>query len=184
MASPQAVHPRACGEHNRTISPMRGVHGSSPCMRGTRSPCGASRLVSRFIPAHAGNTPLCSYLPQRRSVHPRACGEHVVKCTTDRSYTGSSPRMRGTRVRCLDDGHAVRFIPAHAGNTRRMRGRLGVKPVHPRACGEHSHWSLSCSLLIGSSPRMRGTLHARVAPIFAVAVHPRACGEHIIWLIC
>ena len=76
-----------------------------------------------------------------------------------------------------------------------------VLTVHPRACGEHTPKIISDSSLIGSSPRVRGTLSGfigqehpqRFIPARAgntltgyldvngLTVHPRACGEHHKW---
>ncbi len=111
---------------------------------------------------------------------------------------GSSPRMRGTRQ---DGGlgcFPIRFIPAHAGNTRMPTRYSSAATVHPRACGEHAERGHGTADVVGSSPRMRGThrdgLGAVVLGRFipahagntraispapgAAPVHPRACGEH------
>ncbi len=132
------------------------------------------------------------------AVHPRACGEHV---STDRMSVhtfGSSPRMRGTRGRQRRGIRPARFIPAHAGNTKKFSYSYPWLPVHPRACGEHRSWTVSRLMYSGSSPRMRGTplicahgvndkrfipAHAgntatRGEGVDTSAVHPRACGEH------
>ena len=53
---PDAVHPRACGEHLTTACLSLKTHGSSPRMRGTPSQPYAIYRRVRFIPAHAGNT--------------------------------------------------------------------------------------------------------------------------------
>jgi len=79
-----------------------------------------------------------------------------------------------------------------------MRPCAARSPVHPRACGEHLGSGSSITLLVGSSPRLRGTLSTRrpctmnmrfiPAPAGNTrtdwwlaeiqSVHPRACGEH------
>ena len=157
-----------------------------------------SRRRHRFIPAHAGNTYAVLAVYLHCTVHPRACGEHATAAEILSAVTGSSPRMRGTlelldRVRLL-----FRFIPAHAGNTRRGSASRTSISVHPRACGEHGYLRPRNGSNNGSSPRMRGTLlrrHAqgagdRFIPAHAgntlgtrprtahTTVHPRACGEH------
>ena len=91
----------------------------------------------------------------------------------------------------------VRFIPAPAGNRRKMLNGWLVKPVHPRACGEQSAPAPLPMPFPGSSPRLRGTVKRnnchtvehRFIPAPAgnssgsrsalpqSAVHPRACGE-------
>ena len=132
------------------------------------------------------------------SVHPRACGEHTFARMGVPSAFGSSPRLRGTLwlAGCMDS--SFRFIPAPAGNTLTLCSRSALKTVHPRACGEHPTTPVYHSGVIGSSPRLRGTLrggqgsglHGRFIPAPAgntalggqyvrrQSVHPRACGEH------
>ena len=111
------------------------------------------------------------------SVHPRACGEQILR---------------------LDpENRAPRFIPAHAGNRTRSTGPGPARPVHPRACGEQDSGRWTRPAATGSSPRMRGTeayngragRECRFIPAHAGnrrdwsntppfrTVHPRACGE-------
>ena len=112
-------HPRACGEHSKYRSSIYGGRGSSPRMRGTQPGCADGHRSDGIIPAHAGNTVTNSCEAVRTWDHPRACGEHVLSRGVTLGSSGSSPRMRGTRVRlervCVQNG----IIPAHAGNTLR-----------------------------------------------------------------
>ncbi len=52
------VHPRACGEHSAETILIAKMTGSSPRMRGTPVAAPDERIAGRFIPAHAGNTPM------------------------------------------------------------------------------------------------------------------------------
>ena len=111
------AHPRACGEHGPdAIQPPLQI-GSSPRMRGTlwAAECGSG--IRRFIPAHAGNTCGSACNTPTPPVHPRACGEHRSTPQLASPSTGSSPRMRGTRLHGGSEVVGRRFIPAHAGNT-------------------------------------------------------------------
>ena len=195
MAPP--VHPRACGERQLGLGPVKLAVGSSPRLRGTHNQRYIKSAPERFIPAPAGNAPI-STVPRRcRAVHPRACGERFQACLRKSRTAGSSPRLRGTRFGRLRLGAGWRFIPAPAGNA--VQGSTGSRhqPVHPRACGERrSARPLTCCAH-GSSPRLRGTHRQRQAahrddrfiPAPAgnardgavagecVTVHPRACGE-------
>ena len=112
--------------------------------------------------------------------------------------SGSSPRLRGTRMHAAQAKEFQRFIPAPAGNTSAPVPRPRPVPVHPRACGEHLPDGLHVGGSLGSSPRLRGTPVMRtvirlplrfipapagntiVKPILSsgISVHPRACGEH------
>ncbi len=91
-----AVHPRACGEHNKSCRGALGRIGSSPRVRGTHRRVLVGSTTQRFIPARAGNTvePLLTYANQ--TVHPRACGEHLRGRGRSGGLNGSSPRVRGT----------------------------------------------------------------------------------------
>ena len=85
------------------------------------------------------------------------CWERSRPTLLSRSRAGSSPRVRGT-----DDERdgllpALRFIPACAGNGARCGTPASGPPVHPRVCGERGLPALLTPLLIGSSPRVRGT---------------------------
>ena len=192
------VHPRACGEHRQPSCQMKQTHGSSPRMRGTLVAHLVEHKLGRFIPAHAGNTRRCGPYRWPCPVHPRACGEHSASMQTDSPPSGSSPRMRGTRLDTDLEHIFTRFIPAHAGNTLSSAAPSSVAPVHPRACGEHGG-TIGCRRsMVGSSPRMRGTRsvflaageQGRFIPAHAgntrcktthrapPTVHPRACGEH------
>jgi len=115
-----------------------------------------------------------------------------------RTVSGSSPRLRGTLLRCSNDRRNLRFIPAPAGNTGPYVLDGHCAPVHPRACGEHVNEIIALVRQIGSSPRLRGTQLMASGAIgrfwfipapagntrsirdicLGRAVHPRACGEH------
>ena len=90
-------HPRVCGEHGRCgvcgCQPL----GSSPRMRGTPAGWLGCRLRRGIIPAYAGNTWDSQSARWSRRDHPRACGEHEGNTLAGHTFTGSSPRMRGTR---------------------------------------------------------------------------------------
>ena len=175
-----SVHPRACGELLNSMPPSPSMFGSSPRMRGTQQTGFRWPLLDRFIPAHAGNSSCQPRTIGLATVHPRACGELISGFNSSSPDYGSSPRMRGThRIDCRA-GFGRRFIPAHAGNSRRLAGNhnrpTGSSPrmrgtrsllatvstrgsVHPRACGELLTDAENSIPGLGSSPRMRGTHH-------------------------
>ncbi len=90
-----------------------------------------------------------------------------------------------------------RFIPACAGNAASAMIAKIPLAVHPRVCGERSKAWRTRNNMTGSSPRVRGTLPAKMlryrgfrfipacagnAPTrctttSARSVHPRVCGE-------
>ena len=132
------------------------------------------------------------------AVHPRGCGEHTGHLSHRLSCCGSSPRVRGTPPGGGGFRINRRFIPAGAGNTAASWRDPCSSSVHPRGCGEHKVTSQYWVLTVGSSPRVRGTLHLfllihctlRFIPAGAgntsksllhlenYTVHPRGCGEH------
>ena len=170
-------HPRACGE-------QQGVHlvscqsvGSSPRVRGTGRSRPSADGADGIIPARAGNS---------------SADMRSTSCPS-----GSSPRVRGTvpstATLRLNDG----IIPARAGNSKCCNAVPWGRQDHPRACGEQELISLLPSIVMGSSPRVRGTATTnnvdnstyRIIPARAgnrddcVVLHgdkedhPRACGE-------
>ena len=194
----RSVHPRGCGEHPHDHAKRRPSTGSSPRVRGTH-PLGGHHLGGpRFIPAGAGNTLLDQPHGMPTPVHPRGCGEHIVKAAFFIFNAGSSPRVRGTPRVVTGRDNKIRFIPAGAGNTLRATVRAERSSVHPRGCGEHLSRAVAENKFAGSSPRVRGTQpggraaprHPRFIPAGAGntaarrftgwrrAVHPRGCGEH------
>ena len=132
----RAVHPRACGENERSMRFKNQEEGSSPRMRGKPPPPRASASSS--------------------TVHPRACGENWRYGAGSAAAAGSSPRMRGKHGPRRPLRGQPGFIPAHAGKTGTPCGRRRPREVHPRACGENGLPRPRAPLLPGSSPRMRG----------------------------
>ena len=167
-------------------------------MRGTLRTCSHVPSNRGIIPAYAGNTRAgdCKRPPNRD--HPRVCGEHSLKQFLALSFPGSSPRMRGTLGKVALAALLFGIIPAYAGNTFTLVKTCFVGGDHPRVCGEHPIVPHSASVPMGSSPRMRGTLHIRsgqsrragIIPAYAGNTrrgqregrgwrdHPRVCGEH------
>ena len=131
-----SVHPRVCGELASELEAMSVSDGSSPRVRGTRRLSAGLSALARFIPACAGNSYICTVASQLTPVHPRVCGELRYPQFNAVTNLGSSPRVRGTPdVSAATDEH-VRFIPACAGNSDRIKAEFVVNPVHPRVCGE------------------------------------------------
>ena len=154
------VHPRACGEHLAWRRRLHTGSGSSPRLRGTFVAEIAIDPSQRFIPAPAGNISARICAGDHPPVHPRACGEHWAALGHEGTSGGSSPRLRGTLRSWVSWVSSPRFIPAPAGNIHTYLLAVPPLAVHPRACGEHRAAGLRCGLLIGSSPRLRGTCHS------------------------
>ena len=182
MRADIAVHPRVCGEQETAAI--------------------AQDIVTRFIPACAGNRAIARRTIASAAVHPRVCGEQGNDLVNGLEIDGSSPRVRGTDGPRTVPACSLRFIPACAGNRRSESGTGGVVSVHPRVCGEQTICVNPTGDSDGSSPRVRGTAMdvirslelIRFIPacagnrtiqrliLRATAVHPRVCGEQVFFL--
>ena len=191
-------HPRVCGEHQSPIPLIQPVTGSSPRMRGTRTDRTAGAGTAGIIPAYAGNTDDWHGNAYEARDHPRVCGEHIKYAVEGATSQGSSPRMRGTPTQTVEILFLSGIIPAYAGNTTIFCHTISSHRDHPRVCGEHEQGGADLVVIIGSSPRMRGTRHRRpdrrvqpgIIPAYAgntstginhiipIRDHPRVCGEH------
>ncbi len=152
------VYPRWRGEH--LFSQIYGLllFGLSPLARGTRAHGIQSRVSARFIPAGAGNTGSATAAPMTTSVYPRWRGEHEMLVSVNAANTGLSPLARGTHILQNTRLISTRFIPAGAGNTRRLISAARDSPVYPRWRGEHGITVIHWPPISGLSPLARGTL--------------------------
>ncbi len=179
------------------------VYGLSPLARGTRGNGNRPRGRGRFIPAGAGNT-MSGTMPRLSGpVYPRWRGEHPMDPTFAVCVTGLSPLARGTLQLDARMNLLTRFIPAGAGNTRRMIDEVKIQAVYPRWRGEHDARIRSWFCHYGLSPLARGTptfrrilvpsrrfipagagnTMAQIQLIKISAVYPRWRGEHELSLI-
>ena len=156
--------------------------------------------VRGIIPAHAGLTGILLRKRMSKRDHPRACGAHSNRLPMILTIVGSSPRMRGSPQSSVKYNRARGIIPAHAGLTLFVVCGVSRKRDHPRACGAHLSYTSCNSVMVGSSPRMRGSLrtvqqamtlsgiipaHAGLTiqlsnRLHSVGDHPRACGAHLL----
>ena len=154
--------------------------------------------IPRIIPAHAGQTSSWPPSTGLSPDHPRACGANEFLAAQYRSFTGSSPRMRGKRRWCRYCSLLGRIIPAHAGQTCGRLPMYSARSDHPRACGANEGRYRDTRITYGSSPRMRGKRwcgvglqdDGRIIPAHAgqtacsastarhASDHPRACGAN------
>ena len=131
--------------------------GSSPRMRGTPPSDGTLGGVVGLIPTYAGTTQPNHASASHRRAHPHVCGEHFARRRGRRSFSGSSPRMRGTRRAAPSRNRRCGLIPTYAGNTVLYVVLSDTEWAHPHVCGEHLDVSTGLRPVMGSSPRMRGT---------------------------
>ena len=131
----QTDHPRACGANRRRSPLLSEMYGSSPRVRGKQPSLGSCMLLSRIIPARAGQTRHCGVWVAQYADHPRACGANCPAGTSKMNGVGSSPRVRGKRHNPHQRQHIHRIIPARAGQTVAVPQAESGEPDHPRACG-------------------------------------------------
>ena len=137
-----------------------------------------------------------------RGVHPRSRGEYSTSRNPANRRKGSSPLTRGILPCKITRIWALRFIPAHAGNTAHCYLVVASRQVHPRSRGEYNYIKEMTGVGIGSSPLTRGipfrVIVAGVPPGFipahagntsivlrwirAIEVHPRSRGEYSVLL--
>ena len=152
----------------------------------------------RIIPADAGSTGCSTSKSVAGRDHPRGCGEHLTGYKDQLGFEGSSPRMRGARSFSYTCFAFLRIIPADAGSTDAESRYSVTARDHPRGCGEHPLSTYIWTMILGSSPRMRGARSrvwwwirwCRIIPADAGSTpagptgrrntgdHPRGCGEH------
>ena len=168
-------------------------------MRGARTCPNNVPFSPGIIPAYAGSTVRACPRPPRAGDHPRICGEHGKDTINALIKRGSSPRMRGALERRVLGVAVDGIIPAYARSTSVRPSTPRGAGDHPRVCGEHMLPKNFWMPPTGSSPRMRGALHAAPAlglrggiiPAYAGSTgapsgrprgagdHPRVCGGHL-----
>ena len=92
------VYPRERGEQTDHGAVTGALDGLSPRTRGTVRRLRNWRIQRRFIPANAGNRPLCMGRPRWQPVYPRERGEQPRVIVDTAPSAGLSPRTRGTAV--------------------------------------------------------------------------------------
>ena len=170
-------HPRACGANPTWVPRDDSTPGSSPRMRGKRSPTRRSDISTRIIPAHAGQTPIHARPANARPDHPRACGANSSVISMETTVSGSSPRMRGKRPRQRRGRVGRRIIPAHAGQTPLPDPAHRVRTNHPRACGANPAALSALGAHVGLSPRMRGKHSHKHLDRLDVRIIPAHAGQ-------
>ncbi len=151
------VYPRWRGEHRLPGISQERESGLSPLARGTPSTNTKTALISRFIPAGAGNTLILVCLFPLMMVYPRWRGEHASLFGLCYADFGLSPLARGTQQSKPIANSSKRFIPAGAGNTLQTVKRKHKFAVYPRWRGEHFRELNVVKAHLGLSPLARGT---------------------------
>ena len=108
--------PNRAGESQfPSVSPPEPTIGLSPRVRGNRSGSAPLSVMTRSIPACAGEPPSPSAAAEASQVYPRVCGGTSGDALDAATVWGLSPRVRGNRCHGGQQGAALRSIPACAG---------------------------------------------------------------------
>ena len=150
------VYPRVCGGTDDVQTPMAGLNGLSPRVRGNPARQIAHQTVWGSIPACAGEPAAMLDTSDRVSVYPRVCGGTRPILPVNVMTTGLSPRVRGNPGHTLVIHPARGSIPACAGEPAPSSPAHCTWSVYPRVCGgTYTDWANEC-LRLGLSPRVRG----------------------------
>ena len=147
-----------CGEYCKQHVGQLKMLGSSPLVRGIHLLNFRTKNLKRIIPACAGNTSKGKKQCYIQRDHPRLCGEYFNRAFQNVNVQGSSPLVRGIRRYPPYKPLVHRIIPACAGNTQPRQAQNRQIWDHPRLCGEYKVISLYITLILGSSPLVRGIL--------------------------
>ena len=115
-------------------------------------------IGGRFIPAYTGNGVAVLVGVGIVTVYPRVYGERPFKIRVTGTYSGLSPRIRGTGLHPVCNQNVLRFIPAYTGNGVGDCLTPSQLAVYPRVYGERKARHSSGILASGLSPRIRGTV--------------------------
>ena len=169
-------HPRGCGAHFMSLWNQITAAGPSPRVRGSLPVDANKYKVQGIIPAGAGLTPFRMRGAASARDHPRGCGAHVDDFLLFSSDLGSSPRVRGSPTSTLKNAIETGIIPAGAGLTSASPRRSSSSGDHPRGCGAHLLRHQRSISLLGSSPRVRGSLFHFLGICHDLGIIPAGAG--------
>ena len=156
--------PNRAGESQfPSVSPPEPTIGLSPRVRGNRSGSAPLSVMTRSIPACAGEPKVFEPGGETEAVYPRVCGG-----TKQRNVTSSMERHVINRSRS---------IPACAGEPRPVDTTPQDESVYPRVCGGTSTTERIRTETVGLSPRVRGNQQVTIfAPQLPGSI-PACAGE-------
>ena len=175
--SPQADHPRRCGE-NAVPQPVYTIKpGSPPQVRGKLVRGSVTAIRLGITPAGAGKTKIIDDYFTHYGDHPRRCGENKSGGCCVCMELGSPPRMRGKHQSRRFQARPRGITPADAGKTCCVHERTAKQWDHPRGCGENCSVPFFPLSFLGSPPRMRGKLPWLTPEEVDVGITPADAGK-------
>ena len=193
------IQPRVCGDYEFPLARYWIEPDTTPRVRGLQWYFADYPCCSRYNPACAGTTLLFDALSCVYKIQPSVCGDYSHRLTDTDAIADTTPRVRGLRPSGLAAGDAVRYNPACAGTTRSSSAGTFLSSIQPRVCGDYCCRFCMSSMMVDTTPRVRGlhevmeleTVHSRYNPACAgttllfdekVLVHqiqPRVCGDYL-----
>ena len=151
---------------------------SIPACAGEPHPRRLILLAQLVYPRVCGGTSICGGDDRPLLVYPRVCGGTGCLRVACGAAGGLSPRVRGNRAAVSGRDHALRSIPACAGEPSRSSTSRSARAVYPRVCGGTSNGRSSPPTNGGLSPRVRGNHCPFRCPLpeRRNEVYPRVCG--------
>ena len=135
------------------------------------------QILAGITPAYAGKTYITFLLVPKCEDHPRVCGKDLFSVLIAKSARGSPPRMRERPRVDFPEMKIFGITPAYAGKTRRCGTTLRDSRDHPRVCGKDLLPGVSEGLQLGSPPRMRERLYAKIAEMITIRITPAYAGK-------
>ena len=175
--------PNRAGESQfPSVSPPEPTIGLSPRVRGNRSGSAPLSVMTRSIPACAGEPSACCFNGRSPRVYPRVCGGTDAQVKSFEPVSGLSPRVRGTTCPLWRYRHDLAgSIPACAGEPHKVtwRGNIvnALAWVYPRVCGG-TRSPIFAPQLPGLSPRVRGNRRNVAVQSSYCGLSPRVRGNH------
>ena len=137
--------------------PFRPAPHCHVCLHGTPLYWLLPASLKRLIPACPRNTSPSTRSPAISKAYPCLREERATNSVRYLRSDGSSPRARGTHIKCLSQHRVSRLIPAREGNARGGWRPRHARRAHPRLRGEHTLRTDRSFWQKGSSPLERGT---------------------------
>ena len=153
------VYPRECGAACRCPGALPARCGLSPRVRGSRIQYSLTLWQGGSIPASAGQPLTHGRTSPCQPVYPRECGAATPSLFPSFRVKGLSPRVRGSLIENAFGIARAGSIPASAGQPAMTMTARWMTPVYPRECGAAIAAIYSSVLLMGLSPRVRGSRH-------------------------
>ena len=174
------VYPRLRGGSLLAAGATSIARGLSPPTRGIRvQPCRRD-VVSRSIPAYAGDPRRNERPTKPRWVYPRLRGGSGGKAAAWLIERGLSPPTRGIQLRRRHCQPNRRSIPAYAGDPFFIRLLNRIFAVYPRLRGGSSPAALHIAHTGGLSPPTRGIRRLAMATGAIPGSIPAYAGDPIV----